>query len=316
MSIYLVSLFVLIIVMLVYLKIAKRFNIVDKPNHRSSHEIVTIRGGGIVFPISILLFFLTSGFSYPFFSLAIILISVVSFIDDIKPLKAVPRLFFHLISALLVIAEFIPEVSVLVIPIILFIILGGVNAYNFMDGINGITSTYSLVILLSFLYLNQSLNFIDNDIIVLPLISVIVFSFFNFRKKALCFSGDVGSLSIALLILFILIKLIVFTQQPLYGLLLMVYAMDTALTMFKRKMNGENILKPHRSHLYQILANEKGFSHLKVSVIYGISQLFINYLVIFHIIKPNNSYFWGLALIAFTLVSYVFIKNKNERTIN
>ena len=179
MSIYLVSLFVLIIVMLVYLKIAKRFNIVDKPNHRSSHEIVTIRGGGIVFPISILLFFLISGFSYPFFSLAIILISVVSFIDDIKPLKAVLRLFLHLISALLVIAEFIPEVSVLVIPIILFILLGGVNAYNFMDGINGITSTYSLVILLSFLYLNQSLSFIDNDIIVLPLISVIVFSFFN-----------------------------------------------------------------------------------------------------------------------------------------
>jgi UDP-N-acetylmuramyl pentapeptide phosphotransferase/UDP-N-acetylglucosamine-1-phosphate transferase len=244
------------------------------------------------------------------------LISVVSFIDDIKPLKAVLRLFFHLTSSLLVIAEFIPEVSVLVIPIILFILLGGVNAYNFMDGINGITSTYSLVILLSFLYLNQSLKFIDNDIIVLPLISVIVFSFFNFRKKALCFSGDVGSLSIALLILFILIKLIVFTQQPLYGLLLMVYAMDTALTMLKRKMNGENILKPHRSHLYQILANEKGFSHLKVSVIYGICQLFINYLVIFHIIKPNNSYFWGLALIVFTLVSYVFIKNRDERTIS
>lgn len=302
--------------MLAYLKLAKAYNIIDKPNHRSSHDVVTIRGGGIVFPISILLFFFTSEFSYPFFSTAIVLISVVSFIDDIKPLKAVLRLLFHLISALLVIAEFIPEVSVLVIPILLFILIGGVNAYNFMDGINGITSTYSLVILLSFLYLNQSLNFIDNDLIVLPLISVIVFSFFNFRKKALCFSGDVGSLSIALLILFILIKLIVFTQQPLYGLLLMVYAMDTALTMFKRKMNGENILKPHRSHLYQILANEKGFSHLKVSVIYGICQFLINYLVIFHIIKPNNSYLWGLALIAVTLVSYVFIKNKNERTIN
>lgn len=302
--------------MLAYLKLAKAYNIVDKPNHRSSHDAATIRGGGIVFPISILLFFLTSGFSYTFFFVAIVLISVVSFIDDIKPLKAINRLLFHLLSASLVIVEFVPEVYFLYIPIILFILIGGVNAYNFMDGINGITSTYSLVILLSFLYLNQSLNFIDNDLIVIPLISVFIFSFFNYRKKALCFSGDVGSLSIALLILFILIKLIVFTQQPLYGLLLMVYAMDTALTMFKRKMNGENILKPHRSHLYQILANEKGLSHLKVSVIYGICQLLINYLVIFHIVKPNNSYFWGLALIAFTLVFYIFIKNKNERTIN
>ena len=130
MLLYSIIFVVLLISLILYLKLAKAYNIIDKPNHRSSHDEVTIRGGGIVFPISILLFFLTSGFSYPFFSLAIILISVVSFIDDIKPLKAVLRLFFHLISALLVIAEFIPEVSVSVIPIILFILLGGVNAYN------------------------------------------------------------------------------------------------------------------------------------------------------------------------------------------
>jgi len=316
MSLYLISSFIILLGLLLYLKVAKAYNIIDKPNYRSSHDAITIRGGGIVFPLSVVLFFVSSGFVYPYFSLAIVLISVVSFLDDIKPLKAVFRLSFHLLSAILVLIEFFPEVSYLSIPLILFILIGGVNAYNFMDGINGITSTYSLVILLSFLFLNQSLHFIHNDLIILPLIAVIVFSFFNFRKKAKCFSGDVGSLSIALLVLFILIKLIVFTQQPLYGLLLMLYAVDTALTMFKRKMRGEDIFKPHRSHLYQILVNERGMSHLLVSVIYGVSQLLINYLVIFHIVKLNYSYFWGLALIALTLVSYVFIKTKNERTVN
>ena len=296
--------------MLVYLKIAKRFNIVDKPNHRSSHEIVTIRGGGIVFPISILMYFVLSGFQYPLFVVAIIIISAISFVDDIKPLNTSIRLVVQFISIVLVVTQLFPQLPFLFIPLALFVLLGGVNAYNFMDGINGITGSYSLVLLSTFYYLNQSLSFVDNDLIVFGLLSTLVFLFFNFRTKALCFSGDVGSLSIALLILFLLFKLIVVTGESIYGLLLIVYGIDSGLTLIGRKLKGEDIFKPHRSHLYQLFVHVKGYSHLFVSLLYSFIQLGINYLIIFHLLKMENTILLSILLIVISILSYRIVKNR------
>ena len=312
MSIYLFSLIVLVIIMLIYQKIAKRFEIVDKPNHRSSHESITIRGGGIVFPISVFMYFTYCGFQYPLFVLAVLIISAISFIDDIKPLNTSIRLVFQLISVLLVILQFISQLPLIYLPIVLFILLGGVNAYNFMDGINGITGSYSLVLLSTFYYINQSILFVDTDLIIFALISVIVFLFFNFRTKALCFSGDVGSLSIALLILFLLFKLIVFTAQPLYGLFLIIYTIDSGYTLISRKLNGENIFQPHRTHLYQQLVHLKGFSHLYVSFLFSFIQLVLNYLIIFHLLKLENSIFWAIILVIVLISIYKLIKSTHN----
>lgn len=312
MSIYLFSLIVLVIIMLIYQKIAKRFEIVDKPNHRSSHESITIRGGGIVFPISVFMYFTYCGFEYPLFVLAVLIISAISFIDDIKPLNTSIRLVFQLISVLLVILQLIPQLPLIYLPIVLFILLGGVNAYNFMDGINGITGSYSLVLLSTFYYINQSILFVDTDLIIFALISVIVFLFFNFRTKALCFSGDVGSLSIALLILFLLFKLIVFTAQPLYGLFLIIYTIDSGYTLISRKLNGENIFQPHRTHLYQQLVHLKGFSHLYVSFLFSFIQLVLNYLIIFHLLKLENSIFWAIILVIVLISIYKLIKSTHN----
>lgn len=315
MSLYFISGILLLVSLIVFIQIAKKYNIVDIPNHRSSHQTVTIRGGGIIFPLSVFIFYVVSDFSYTMFSFAILLIAIISLVDDIQPLKTTTRLIFHIVSACLVIVELFHMLDLIYIPIILFIIIGGINAYNFMDGINGITSTYSMVVLSTLLYLNHEIDFINNDLIIIPLISVVIFSFFNFRKKAICFSGDVGSLSIALLVLFLLLKLIITTNEPLYALLLSVYAIDTAYTIIVRKFRGENVFKPHRNHLFQILVNEKGYSHLFVSTIYGIIQLIINYLVIIHILNLNYSYFWGLTLLIFITALYIFVKSKNERKI-
>tara|TARA_B100000963_G_scaffold47545_1_gene35853 strand:- start:6668 stop:7612 length:945 start_codon:yes stop_codon:yes gene_type:complete len=312
MSIYLFSLIVLVIIMLIYQKIAKRFEIVDKPNHRSSHESITIRGGGIVFPISVFMYFTCCGFQYPLFVLAVLIISAISFMDDIKPLNTSIRLVFQLISVLLVILQLISQLPLIYLPIVLFILLGGVNAYNFMDGINGITGSYSLVLLSTFYYINQSILFVDTDLIIFALISVIVFLFFNFRTKALCFSGDVGSLSIALLILFLLFKLIVFTAQPLYGLFLIIYTIDSGYTLISRKLNGENIFQPHRTHLYQQLVHLKGFSHLYVSFLFSFIQLVLNYFIIFHLLKLENSIFWAIILVIVLISIYKLIKSTHN----
>jgi UDP-N-acetylmuramyl pentapeptide phosphotransferase/UDP-N-acetylglucosamine-1-phosphate transferase len=296
--------------MLVYLKIANRFNIVDKPNNRSSHEVVTIRGGGIVFPISILMYFVLSGFQYPIFVAAIFIISAISFVDDIKPLNTSIRLVIQFISIVLVIVQLFPDIPFLFIPLVLFILLGGVNAYNFMDGINGITGAYSLVLLCTFCYLNQSLSFVDNDLIVFGLLSVLLFLIFNFRTKALCFSGDVGSLSIALFVLFLLFKLIIVTGEPIYALFLMVYGIDSGFTLISRKLKGENIFEPHRTHLYQLLVHLKGYSHLSVSFLYSFIQLGINYLIIFHILNMKKAYLWSILFILISILSYKWIKNR------
>ena len=308
MSIYLISLIVIVIIMLTYLKIAKRFEIVDKPNYRSSHNSITVRGGGIVFPISVFIYFIYCGFEYPLFVLAVFIISAISFIDDIKTLNTSIRLVFQFIAVMLVILQLFPQLPLIYSPIVLFILIGGVNAYNFMDGINGITASYSLVLLSTLYYINQSILFIDSDLIIFALISVMVFLFFNFRTKALCFSGDVGSLSIALLILFLLSKLIVFTAQPLYGLFLIVYTIDSGYTLISRKLNGENIFEPHRNHLYQQLVHLKGFSHLYVSFLFSFIQLVLNYLIIFHLLKLENSIFWATILVIILISIYKLIK--------
>ena len=314
MSIYLISLIVLLVILLIYLRLAKRYKIFDIPNNRSSHKIITIRGGGIVFPISLFIYFILSGFEYPLFMLGILIISIISFMDDIKSLQPLIRLPVQIIVVLLVLFELFSEVSLFYFLIVLFIMLGGLNAYNFMDGINGMTASYSLVILSTLYYINESLLFVDPDLIIFPLLSVLVFLFFNFRVKAICFSGDVGSLSLALLILFLLFKLIIFTGEPLYALLLIIYAVDSGLTLINRKLNGENVFKPHRSHLYQQLVHLKGYSHLNISLSYSFIQLVINYLIIFHLIKIGNSIFWLIVLTALSIFMYNLIKNiLNER---
>ncbi len=314
MSIYLISLIVLLVILLIYLRLAKRYKIFDIPNNRSSHKIITIRGGGIVFPISLFIYFIFSGFEYPLFMLSILIISIISFMDDIKSLQPLIRLTVQIIVVLLVLFELFPELSLYYSLIVLFIMLGGLNAYNFMDGINGMTASYSLVILSTLYYINESLLFVDPDLIIFPLLSVLVFLFFNFRVKAICFSGDVGSLSLALLILFLLFKLIIFTGEPLYALLLIIYAVDSGLTLIKRKLKGENVFKPHRSHLYQQLVHLKGYSHLNISLSYSLIQLVINYLIIFHLIKIGNSIFWLIILTALSIFMYNLIKNSlNER---
>jgi len=84
----------------------------------------------------------------------------------------------------------------------LIVCVGIINAYNFMDGINGITGGYSLSVLLPLIYLNTTDNFISQDYLYVVGMSLLVFCFFNFRKKAKCFAGDVGSISIAFILPF------------------------------------------------------------------------------------------------------------------
>ena len=283
---------VLFVLELVYFKIADRYNIIDKPNHRSAHTEITLRGGGIIFPIAFLLFLgsqiiqqksLISPQNYFIFGIGLLAICIISFIDDILDLSSKIRLVFHFISVSLLLC-FINAFQLLPIwsiPILFIVIIGILNAYNFMDGINGMTGLYSLVVLGSLLYVNQNIiKFTDKNFIVYPFLACLVFLFFNFRKKAKCFMGDIGSLGISFWVLGLLGLLIIKTQELKYLLFLTVYGVEVVLTILERLILKENIFEAHRRHLYQLFSNEKKVSHLVVSAIYAFLQLLINVIVI------------------------------------
>ncbi|WP_281980539.1 MraY family glycosyltransferase [Tenacibaculum mesophilum] len=310
MSYVLLSL-VLIVLSVVYIKLADKLNIIDKPNHRSSHASPTIRGGGILFFLAILIFFVRSGFQYPYFALGVSLIAIVSFVDDIITLSSSFRLPFQFLAIALCLYQigYSPNDLLVLIPL-LIVGVGFINIYNFMDGINGITGLYSIASLLVFLLINTRENIVDNNLIIYSLISFVVFGFYNFRKKARMFAGDIGSISIAVLLFFLGTYFIKELKAPVIILSVAVYGTDTILTIIYRKSIGESLTQAHRIHIYQKMVHTLSLSHLRVSTIYVLLQLVINCIVYYtYNFKVSYQYFI-IVLVSVALAFFYYIMFK------
>lgn len=306
---YLLIIAILFILEIGYFFVADKCNIIDKPNLRSSHTQITLRGGGIIFLLGAWVYSVLYGFPYPWFLAGLTAIAGISFVDDVRSVSNKIRLVVHFTSMLLMFQDFgiLNWESWWIIVIALILCVGIINAYNFMDGINGITGGYSLAVLLPLMYLNQTLHFVDMHFLVVALLSVLVFCFFNFRKKAKCFAGDVGSVGIAFILLFALGKLILQTGNFAYILFLGVYGADSVLTIVHRILLHENIGQPHRKHVYQLMANELKIPHVVVSLVYMILQLGISFGLIM-----CAEWQWGYfaAVLVVLIVVYVCFKKK------
>lgn len=281
--IYLVLALVFFLTIKVYFKIAAHYNIIDKPNERSSHTTLTIRGGGIIFVVAALAALVWHFDEYWLPVLGMLIIGTVSFLDDIYSLPNRVRMMFQVaaVTMMLYYLQVFANVNIFMVILLYILVIGIINAYNFMDGINGITGLYSLVVLAAMQYVNiRQQAFISEDLIWLPALACVVFLFFNFRKKAACFAGDVGSVTIAFWIVTMLLKLIFTTGDWKYLLFLSVYGVDTILTIIHRLSLRQNIFKAHRLHFYQILANERKIPHLVVTSLYAVAQLLVNFFVI------------------------------------
>jgi UDP-N-acetylmuramyl pentapeptide phosphotransferase/UDP-N-acetylglucosamine-1-phosphate transferase len=311
---YIALLILFIGIELIYFKIADYYNIIDKPNNRSSHTSITLRGGGIIFPIAILVAFLLGYVSWEV-TVAVILVAGVSFIDDIKPLSQLPRFASHSIAIALVFYDLnLFSQALWLLPIVFILLIGWVNAFNFMDGINGITVLYAFVAIVSFSFLE-----INQESLLLLWtmgLSCCAFGIFNVRKKAKTFAGDVGSISMALFLGYFMIKTILVSGQVGYILFLSVYGIDAVITIFTRIKKKENILEPHRSHLYQYLANELGYSHILVSFMYAFIQLLINALLIYLDSKGSLSIPVVISFLLFQILVYVWIRNSVVQKVN
>jgi len=297
--------FILMILMLLYFKVADRFNIIDKPNQRSSHTEITLRGGGIIFWFTALLYFFQHIESNYFFFTGITLVSLVSFWDDIQSLSNKIRISIHFLAITLIFLDLnlFTLMPVLGVVISYVLAIGLINAYNFMDGINGITGLYTLAVLGSLLYVNTKIQlFTDGSFIKYGMIASLVFLFFNYRKKAKCFAGDVGSIAIAFWIIYLVLKLILGTNTIIWLLFLAVYGVDAVCTILHRLYLKQNIFEAHRLHLYQILSNEYKIQHRLVSLYYALAQIGVSILVILLYQKINDYVLFAIIIVPLLLV--------------
>jgi len=296
---------------LVYFNLADKYNIIDHPNHRSSHTKVTIRGGGIIFPVGFLLASFYFRFDYPFFLVGLLLISGVSFMDDINPVGRRIRIAIHLVAVALLFFQLgLFSLQWCWILLGLTFVIGTINAVNFMDGINGITGGYALITLSTLYYINaRGILFTNENYLSVTICATLIFNFFNFRKQARCFAGDIGSVSIAIIIAFFLLQLILKTHNLNYVLLLLIYGLDSSSTVLFRVIRRENVFDAHRSHFYQFLSNEKKIPHLIVAFGYALVQSIINALLINF---PNQSPFKLLLLIFLSGIIFILIRFKIE----
>lgn len=317
MTTYIIIFVLLLVAELVYFRIADKCNIIDKPNQRSSHTTIVLRGGGIIFMIGAWVWSLFFGFHYPWFHAGLTLVAGVSFVDDIHSLPDSVRLVAQFAAA----AMAFYQLDILhwsmwwIVLVALIVYVGATNVINFMDGINGITAGYALAVLIPLgllntnyqeLAMNYSTNeslgdtnyhelatnlttnyssivtsdgvFVDQSLIVASIIAAIVFCIFNFRPKgkAKCFAGDVGSIGIAFIMLFLLGNVIIKTEDITWLIFLLVYGVDGCLTIIHRIMLHENLGEAHRKHAYQIMANELKIGHVKVTMLYMAMQLIVS----------------------------------------
>ena len=330
---YAIILVLLLALELLYFRIADRCNIIDKPNARSSHTSIVLRGGGIIFLLGLWIWAAfawagwlgaDSGFQYPWALAGVTLIAAVSFVDDVHSLPDSVRLVAQfvamglvlwqvcLVDGLSVMGDCSLIVKGLVFVMALIVFVGAADIYNFMDGINGITAGYSLSVLVPLMVVNvqaasgcsgfsdagADAEIIDHTLLNVVALSLLVFSFFNFRGKgkAKCFAGDVGSVGIAYILLFAVAMLIAKTGDVTWLVLLLVYGVDGCLTICHRIMLHEHLGEAHRKHMYQLMSNELGMSHPVVALIYMGVQLAVSLGFVF--ICPLASDALGISLVA------------------
>lgn len=297
---YLIITVLLLAAELVYFRIADKCNIIDKPNQRSSHSSIVLRGGGIIFVLGLWIWAAFFGFHNIWFLISVTLVAGVSFIDDIHSLPDSVRL----VAQFAAMALMFYQLDMLhwnmwwIILIAMIVCVGASNIINFMDGVNGITGAYAMASLLPLFLLNKELGFADESLIAVVALADIVFCCFNFRPKgkAKCFAGDVGSIGVAYILLFLIGSLILATGDVTYLILLLVYGVDGCLTICHRILLHENLGEAHRKHAYQLMANELRIGHVKVASFYALLQLAVSLGFIY--LCPALASATGLSLVA------------------
>ena len=292
--IYFLVFLILLLCFNMYCFFARKYGIVAHVNERSSHQKPVVTGAGIVFCIGYILYI-----GYLFWhkksiplhlSVAAILLAIVSFVDDIKEIWFFIRLCIHFLAVFLLMWQLKADFQIHIFSLRLvdwfavvflaILFVGGINLYNFMDGVNGMIGGLSLAFFISTFFINTFVvKFIDSNFLIFLSIPCLIFMFFNFRNSPACFCGDVGSIFLGFMVMYVLCSLIIKTENFVYILLFSVVIIEAGYTVLQRLLIGQNIFKPHRIHLFQLLCNQGEKSHLCVSSFYFGIQIFLGIFV-------------------------------------
>lgn len=315
-----VTLALLIAVEMLYIPVARRRGWTTRNNERLDGHPVTVIGGGIIFYIGMVLWSLGMSAVYgeyapgAYFLIGLTMLAATSFADDLLCLPVWLRLVVQFVAVGFMCFSFpILDISPWLLVVYLFIVAGFVNGYNFMDGINGMTAAYSTVVLGMFLYINQTaLHFGSGSMMAVALGSALIFGFFNFRRHALAFAGDVGSISMGFIVSLLMTEYILVSGQLSALGMVAVYITDITLTILRRLIEGENIFRAHRKHIYERLHFVWGVRQLYISGIYSALQLFIS---VVWLLMPSASWrnVWCLATYGLLILCYMTAMHFTER---
>jgi Fuc2NAc and GlcNAc transferase len=268
---------------------ANRRGLLDQPGKRRSHTQPTPRGGGIGIVAAMLLAgvaawcLLERSLSWmqpAAIAVAVLAVALIGWRDDHKPLPVVPRLLVHASAALLVgLAALAPRASHdlqswwLLLPLVP-VLVGFINAHNFMDGIDGILGQQGLFVMLGLGLLAMWQGNIG--IVALALATAagcLGFLVFNW-PPARIFMGDVGSGALGLAIGAVAALVVQRNPATIWACLILpsAFLVDSGLTLARRMLAGQRWYAPHRQHLYQWLVRVK-WSHARTDVAYMIWNL-------------------------------------------
>jgi UDP-N-acetylmuramyl pentapeptide phosphotransferase/UDP-N-acetylglucosamine-1-phosphate transferase len=259
--------------------------------------------------------------------MATLMLGAISFMDDLKHVNAKLRVSFHFVAAgmLMIDTGFIYQPWYALILAYLLIV-GYINAGNFMDGINGMTAFFHIITFGSFILMENvaffnpatvtlessafSLTLFPPGFVELLFLSVLVFAYFNARTKALVFAGDTGSISLSFLVAYLLVGLMLATGSYFWLLFIATYGIDTSYTMIVRLRKRQKPLEAHRTHLHHLLVDVKGCPHLMIAATYAIIQLIINVFTIRMIKSGNMNILIFITLLLALVGAYAFFRNK------
>ncbi len=309
---HLIWLAIFIAIETLFFWIARRCGIGAGVNERSSHTTFTPTAGGVIVPIAIVIF---AGLNFGTMTLpwwialsGAIVLAVMSFIDDIKPLSPTFRLIVQTIVVGSTFYQLITPHTIHYFLVVVICGVGTINAINFIDGIRAMLAFYGLVVLGSLLYAINTLApesmTVYSDLCLFLILAIIAFSVFNIRDKI--FAGDVGAITLGFIIVFVTVNVIFAIKDASIITFFIVAIFDAGLTTLQRLFAGENILMPHRDFIYEVLTSRWKLPHLIVSSGYATLQLVINTLYFLFPYDQRWAYFITVSLML--MVAYFYIR--------
>ena len=324
-TILLITIFLISCIFIALLvKFASKIGLVDIPNERSMHENVIPRGAGLAFVSSVFITLLLFDFDYLvkyyYVYLAIAIVFIAGLWDDYKDISPKIKFIFIFFASLLLYINDIAILSVgyyfgyefvlpfwFVFPFTFFAMAGYTNALNLMDGLDGLASSITIVMLIAFLAIGLEHN--DELLITLSsffIVTLVAFLLFNWNPAKI-FMGDSGSLALGMVIVILSVKALEYITPASVLFIIALPILDTFIVMTRRIQRGLSPFKADKNHMHHFLYNVKGDVKYTVMILVMMQAVFS--IIGYQVSHANNL----ISLVLFALLFYIYLNLFDQR---